>query len=89
MYSENSKNKKHVINYLCNWQYTWSSPFDYSLKNRSSFFRINTNSKEALWRFLRVCTQDEGWCIEDTIESFKISNDILTGLIDKYEVDLF
>ena len=32
---------------------------------------------------LRVCSEDEGWCIGDTIESFKISNDILTGLIDK------
>ena len=53
LYCENEKKKnKQVINYLCNWQYTWSLPdpfWQFSGKISQVYFPVNRNSKKTLW----------------------------------------
>ena len=49
--NENAKIYIDIINYLCNWQESLDllESYWHQSDKMSSYFHVNTNSKEALW----------------------------------------
>ena len=49
--NENAKIYIDIINYLCNWQESLGllESYWHQSDKMSSYFHVNTNSKEALW----------------------------------------